>query len=213
MPETSNSIWDQFLIIKNFKQNPLLSALLQGYEGENLIGYTYIDHEQGITLEILKLFTENNEDFIATKDFVADRSRAILRFEQFSQMNFEIANTEYIKSLETEIPGYLKDYQRKDLEFFRTEKAYDKFRTPGFPDDIQILLIDNKNSPELIWARVESYNNESKTGISTLIVQPHQNFSLNKNDDLIFKLMMINNQQYPVGIIENKPKKKRWKFW
>jgi len=95
MPETSNSIWDQFLIIKNFKQNPLLSALLQGYEGENLIGYTYIDHEQGITLEILKLFTENNEDFIATKDFVADRSRAILRFEQFSQMNFEIANTEY----------------------------------------------------------------------------------------------------------------------
>lgn len=213
MPETLNSIRDQFLIIKNFKQNPLLSALLQGYEGENLIGYTYIDHEQGITLEILKLFTENNEGLITTKDLVADQSRAILRFEQFSEMDFEIAGAENVKSLQTELPGYLKDYQRNDLESFRTEKAYDKFRTPGFPDDIQILLIDNKNSPELIWGRVESYDKESKTGISTLIVQPHQNFNLNKNDDLIFKLMMINDQQYPVGIIENKPKKKRWKFW
>ncbi|WP_435523651.1 hypothetical protein [Chryseobacterium indoltheticum] len=110
-------------------------------------------------------------------------------------------------------PYYLDVYERKDLESFRTDQDYDKFRTPGFPDDIQVLLIDNKNSPELIWVRVEDYNLDNKTGSSKLIVQPHQNFNLNKNDDLVFKLMEINNSPYPVGIIDNKPEKKWWKFW
>lgn len=213
MTEKNIPMWNQFIIIRNFNQYPLISSLLKGYEGENLIGYTYIDHEQGITLEILKLFTENNSEYIINKDLINDKSRAFLRFEHFSETDFQISDQETANELQIKIPDYLKVYERKDLESFRTDKDYDKFRTLGFPDDIQILLINNKNKPELIWARVEDYDRENKIGSSKLIVQPHQNFNLNKNDDLVFKLMEINNQPYPVGIIDNKPEKKWWKFW
>lgn len=213
MTETSTQLWNQFIIIKNFKQYPMISSLLTGYEGENLIGYTYIDHEQGITLEILKLFTENDSKHIIGKNLVEDKTRAFLRFDNFAETDFQIAGDEIINEFNVKTPDYLEIYERKDLEYFRLDQAYDKFRTPGFPDDIQILLINNKNNPELIWARVEDYDRESKIGSSKLIVQPHQNFNLNKNDDLVFKLMEINSQQYPVGIIDNKPEKKWWKFW
>ncbi len=206
-------LWDQFIIIKNFKQYPMISSLLTGYEGENLIGYSYIDHEQGITLDVLNLFTENDGEYIIGKNLVEDKIRAFLRFDHFYETDFRIAGDEIVSEFNVKIPDYLKIYERKDLEYFRLDQAYDKFRTQGFPDDIQILLINNKNSPELIWARVEDYDRESKIGSSKLLVQPHQNFNLNKDDDLVFKLMEINNQHYPVGIIDNKPEKKWWKFW
>ncbi|WP_027381281.1 hypothetical protein [Chryseobacterium daeguense] len=213
MTENSTRLWNQFIIIENFRRFPLLSTLLTGYNGENLIGYTYIDHEEGITLDILKLFTEDNGDFNISKDLEADKSRAIIRFEDFYETDFQLAEDEMVKKLGARIPAYLESYRRDDLKSFREEKDYDKFRTPGFPDDIQIFLINNKNTPELIWARVENYNPETKIGVSKLIVEPHQNFNLNIFDNLLFKLMEINGQPYPVAIIENKPEKKWWKFW
>jgi len=212
MNETHNPLWNQFLVIKNFNQYPALSSLLTGYGGQSLFGYTYVDHEEGITLEILKLFTENDGEFIIDKDLPADRSRAILRFEHFSEMDFEIAEEYLINALKAEVPGYIKGYDRDDLISFRNEKAFEKFRAPGFTDDIQILLINNRNTPELIWGRVEDYNSVEKTGTSKLLVQPHQNFNLNNGDQLKFKWMDINNSLYAVAIIDHKPAKKWWQF-
>lgn len=212
MPEKHNRIWNQFLIIKNFSQYPILSSLLTGYGGQSLVGYTYIDHEEGITLDLLKLFTENDGKFTIDKDFPADQSRAILRFEHFSEMDFEIADRHLISTLKAEVPSYIKEYDRNNLMSFRNEKVYDKFRAPGFTDDIQILLINNRNTPELIWGRVEDYDSAEQTGVSKLLVQPNQNFNLNMGDQLPFKLMDINATPYPVGIIDHKPRKKWWQF-
>lgn len=212
MPENHNPIWNQFLIIKNFNQYPILSSLLTGYGGQSLVGYTYIDHEEGITLDLLKLFTENDGKFTIDKDFPADQSRAILRFEHFSEMDFEIADRHLTSTLKAEVPGYIKEYDRDNLMSFRNEKGYDKFRAPGFTDDIQILLINNRNTPELIWGRVEDYNSAEQTGLSKLLVQPNQNFNLSMGDQLPFKLMDINDTPYPVGIIDHKPRKKWWQF-
>ncbi|WP_435522978.1 hypothetical protein [Chryseobacterium indoltheticum] len=99
MKEINTTIWNQFITIKNFNQYSKISSLLKGYEGESLIGYIYIDHEQGITLEVLKLFTEKNGEYIIGKNLIEDKSRAFLRFEHFSQTDFQIPDQETANKL------------------------------------------------------------------------------------------------------------------
>ncbi|GAA4157368.1 hypothetical protein GCM10022217_17160 [Chryseobacterium ginsenosidimutans] len=208
-----NEIWYQFIIIRDFKKYPVIASILHDFEGEHLAGYVYIDPIKGTNLDIINLFSGNENDANTNKNLVEEKIRAILPFEHFSETNFEIADQQIIQNLNLTIPDYIESYKRENLKPFREEKAYDKFRVAGFPYDIQVLLINNRNTPELIWARVENYDSENKIGISRLIVQPHQNFNLNIDDKLMFKLMEINKSLYPVGIIDNKPAKKWWKFW
>lgn len=220
MSKTNSQIWNQFIIIKNLTQNQILSSLLKGYEGENILGYIYIDHEEGITLDILKLFSENNGEFEIKKDLIKDKSRAILRFAQFTNIDFSIADIETLTKFETELPDYIKSYERMDLIDFRKEEKFKKFTAPGFPDDLQILLIkqNSKNKPEQIWGKVEEYDAIEKIGRAKLMVQPFQNLGINKGEKILFKLLEINeNESHPVSIIqpqsENTRVKKWWEFW
>lgn len=220
MSKTNSQIWNQFIIIKNLTQNQILSSLLKGYEGDNILGYIYIDHEEGITLDILKLFSENNGEFEIKKDLIKDKSRAILRFAQFTNIDFSIADIETLTKLETELPDYIKSYERMDLIDFRKEEKFKKFTAPGFPDDLQILLIkqNSKNKPEQIWGKVEEYDAIEKIGRAKLMVQPFQNLGINKGEKILFKLLEFNeNESHPVSIIqpqsENTRVKKWWKFW
>jgi hypothetical protein len=230
MPRTS-TFWNQFFIIKNFNQYPMLSALLKGYEGESLIGYNYIDHEQGITFDIFKLFEEKEGEFIITKNLIADKSRAILRFEHFAGMYFEIANLNALESLNLEFPDYIRQHERYDLKKFREHEIYQKFAAKGFPDDISVFLSDEtgKFKTENIWIRVESFDAEKETGLGTLLVQPFQKLGVNKGDSIIFNLAETQDKELqPFGFIQKrqaresektiktpqeKENKKWWKFW
>jgi len=233
MIETPTPLWNQYIIIKNFRQYPIISSLLNGYEGKNLIGYTYIDHEQGITLDISKLFTGDNGEFTITKDLIADNSRAILRFEQFSKTDFEVANTEIVQLFNLEAPDYIQQYNRDDLASFREHPIYQNFSANGFPDDISIFLIDETHQykTENIWVRVEYFDAKKQAGIAKLLVQPFQKLKVNKGDSIIFKLIEVKEGDMglqPFGFILNKEtpetkeatkpsqekeSKKWWKFW
>lgn len=221
MGVAGKKIWDQFIIIKNFKNYPFLSSLLQGFEGENLMGYAYIDHEEGITLDILKLFSENNGTLISGKDLIEDKTRAIVRFEHFSKTNFEIADSEIQQSLNVETPNYIKEYSRDDLAEFRKHEIYQKFSAEGFPDDITVFLIDQtgKHKTENIWVRIKYFDAEKEVGIAKLIVQPFQKLGVNKGDEILFKLVEAKGMGFqPFGFIhktstEEVNEKKWWKFW
>lgn len=214
MAKSSSTFWNQFYIIRDFNQYPILSSLLKGYEGSHLIGYSYIDHEQGITFDIFKLLEENYGEFIITKDFIADKSRVFLRYEHFIGIYFEIANLNVLKYLNIEFPEYIQYYERSDLKKFRIHETYQKFSAKGFPDDISVFLIDEtgKFKTENVWVRVEYFDAEKEAGLGTLLVQPFQKLDVNKGDSLLFKLVETQENEFqPVGFIQNEKQKKQKK--
>lgn len=209
--KSSTTFWDQFFFIRNFNQYPVLSSLLQNYEGENLLSYSYIDHEQGITLEILNLFTEKNKEIAITKNFVADKSRIIVRFEHFAGIYFELADLEKLFSLNINLPEYIQFYLRSDLSKFRKHEIYQKFSAKGFPDDIAVLLIDETQQykTEKVWVRVEYFDAEKEEGKAKLLVQPFQKLKINKGDEIYFKLVETQNEEIgfqPVGFYQSSKK-------
>ena len=232
MGKSSTTFWDQFFFIRNFNQYSVLSSLLLNYEGENLLGYSYIDHEQEITLEILNLFTEENKEIVITKNFVADKSRIIVRFEHFAGIYFELADLKKLFSLNINLPEYIQYYLRSDLKTFRKHEIYQKFSAKGLPDDIAVLLIDETHQykTEKVWVRVEYFDAEKEEGKAQLLVQPFQKLKINKGDEIYFKLVETQNEEIgfqPVGfyqsskkspeesmkIPQEKTSRKWWKFW
>jgi len=188
------------------------------YKGDNFFGYTYIDHEAGLTVDAIKFFKIENDSIIITEDLIELKERILIRFEALTTKS-EIHNVseKEIKQHHLLTPDYLKIYDKPKLDVFRKEKLFDNFRAPGYPDDLMILLPSptEKIQPEQVWLRVEEYRPEKKIVVGVLLNQPYQNFGVNKNDIVVAVYSLIENEPYFIAEIDfdKIPKKKKWKFW
>ncbi|MEP0264030.1 hypothetical protein [Dokdonia sp.] len=200
--------------------SPDLKKVLSGFKGDNLFGYMYIDHTAGLTLEAVKLFTLENEEIIYQESPPDKQTRVISRLDAvITSSEIRILPEEKIETLQLELPFPLDSYKRDDLEDFRKEEAFHEFRGEGFPDDIQVLFPPTeKLKPELVWGRVEKYENNKIT--FQLLNQPHQNFGLNIHNTATATVQNIENKTYVVCKLdlERPPstqlkEKKWWKFW
>ena len=79
----------------------------------------------------------------------------------------------------------------------------------------KIAKINDNLNPELVWGRVEKYNIANYIGVAILLVQPHQNFGINKNEPLGFALRTYKEKLAIIGIVDNEKAKKKpwWKIW
>lgn len=187
------------------------------YKGDNFFGYTYIDHEAGLTVDVIKTFKIENGSILMTEDLIELKERILIRSEALTGKS-EIHNLteKEINQYNLLTPDYLTTYDKPKLEVFRKEKLFDAFRAPGYPDDIMILLPPTeKIQPEQVWLRVEEYEPEKKIVAGTLLNKPNQNFGVNKNDLVIAVYSIIENEPYFIANIDfdKIPKKKKWQFW
>ena len=199
--------------------NEELKNILYDFDGDNLIGYVYIDHTAGITLDIIKLFDLENEKFIF-KESPSDReTRIISRLSGIiNAQKVTVLDNEFINEYNLKTPEYLSIYERNDLEEFRLENKFHEFRAEGYPDDIQILLLpDTTYQPELVWGRVEKYKNDILT--CSILNQPNQDLGIHINDLVDAAIEILGGNKYIVHKIKltsasnNKSKKSWWKFW
>jgi hypothetical protein len=216
-PENDREIAGQWITIENFKNYSALANSLTDLTGDHILGYVYIDHAAGLTLDIIKLFNRNDHKIEFTDTLRDKELRVIIRHAQFSETSYQVVKGDSFGDYELVKPSHLESYDRDDLTNFRNDEALDSFRAPGFPDDIQILLIqdDEDSRPELVWGRIEKYTRSNHTGICHLMVQPHQNFGINKNDALAFALTELEDKMWLLGLIENPKVKDKpwWKIW
>lgn len=194
-----------------------IKKVLPEFETENVIGYVYVDHEAGITLDIIKLFEIQGEE-IVFQDSPSDKNiRVICRLDGILQSNqVDVLSEEFLEKHSLERPEYLDLYERKDLEEFRHIEDFHNFRAEGYPDDIQILLPPTETlQPELIWGRVEKFENGKLT--CQVLNQPRQNFGVNVNSLVTAAPYIIQDEKYLVVEINvsepTKHKKPWWKFW
>ncbi|MGH1386286.1 hypothetical protein [Kordia sp.] len=198
---------------------PSLKNLFREYSGDHLLGYVYIDHTAGITLDIIKLFDIVNDEMIFQRSPLDDDIRAICRFSDFINAGeILILSDEMVASFNLNYPEkIISAYEQPHLEAFRTSEVFHPFRAEGFPDDIQMLLPSRGNlAAELIWARVEGYENEVL--MCQLLNQPHQNFGISINNVIPASLQTYDNEQYviahlPIASTPSQSSKKWWKFW
>ena len=200
-----------------------LKKVLSDFKGNNLIGYVYIDHTAGITLDVFKVFDIQGDEIIYRESPRNKNIRVISRLDGIvKSKEVHILPDEQIEELELKTPEYLSIYERPDLMKFRLDDTFHKFRAEGYPDDVQILLLPTGElKPELVWGRVEQYENGSVS--CNLLNQPHQNFGLKINDTLNVSFQSIKEEEYlvyetePVEKINaesNKVTKNPWyKFW
>ena len=200
-----------------------LKRVLTGFEGDNLFGYVYIDHTAGITLDVIKLFDLENDNIVYKESPSDKETRIISRLEGIiKSKEIHILSDEQIDEFELNTPDYLSVYDRPDLAEFRAESAFHEFRGDGYPDDVQVLILPTGNfKPELIWGRVENYEDSVLT--CNLLNQPHQKLGLKINDTIQVVLQNFEDENYLVCVVESpqgnernsgQSSKKPWyKFW
>ncbi|MFD1601988.1 hypothetical protein ACFSJW_24335 [Flavobacterium artemisiae] len=210
-------IWERWITIEDYHNYPQLADSLADFEGSHLLCYVYIDHDAGTTLDVVKIFNKVDDKIEFTESLIDKQIRVIMRYSDFSEIPYEILSDTSLGNFELIKPQHLKFYDRDDLIDFRKHDTVNYFRAEGYPDDIQILLFSENdyNNPELVWGRVEKYNITTYIGVAILLVQPHQNFGINKNEPLAFALRTFKEKLAIIGIVDGEKAKTKpwWKIW
>jgi len=164
------------------------NEMYPGTEDANcILMYGYIDHEAGVTLEVLAMGREMNEQYIFFEG--NPEVRNVLRIGYAEDEEFFIVddkNGELNKRFAERIE-MLEAYKVND-NVMRTRgfEFLDKLRHKWFVDDVQVDLMYRGLNTERCWVRIEDLNPEEHCFIGTLLNEPHQDFGYHKGDTVAF---------------------------
>jgi hypothetical protein len=181
-PEAFLNLINKWVMIKNIKNSIFISKGLaqMGLRGNNVLGYSFVDHLYGLSIVIVKII-EINDDKLTLSEGPFDKgSGFILRYHSFLNLEISIIPPEGVKELDLpEMPRGMEVYSSPEQVKIRENEMLHPFRAEGFPDDVKILLppIGGLN-PELVWGRVEKINEEDKIFYCELIDSPKQDFKV-----------------------------------
>jgi hypothetical protein len=181
--------------------------------GEHLIGYPYIDHTAGLSMWV-HYFCQIPRfgPMRVTKDMSPDApgegsTILVIRFDTLRTFRGGLLPPNERARLKLpDAPTYLADYKRPDLDPIRRLAFLDLFRAPGFPDDVQILLIAEGFQAEGIWARIEGIIKKAD-GLQmfdcVLINQPHQPIGVNAGERV--EVAAVNGNEGPLLVAMHPP--------
>jgi uncharacterized protein YegJ (DUF2314 family) len=76
----------------------------------------------------------------------------------------------------------------------------DHLRNSCFPDDIQVLLRKDGLETECPWVRLREIKDKIVYGV--LLNEPHKDFGVHANDEVMIKLGSLENKVYAVVDVE-----------
>ena len=172
-----------------FPLMPVTGKALAGFEGaetaEGVLVYGYIDHEAGLTLEVLAPAGRDKEYWRFTDG--NDEIRSFIRMEAVAEEEFTLINNEdgrlsarYAKKLEM-----LKVYDvSKEIEKSRTFGFLDGCRDPQYIDDVLVTLTEDGLKPEACWARIIGLSEHRIR--AKLLNEPDQDFTIHQGENFAF---------------------------
>ena len=172
-----------------FPLTPVTGKALAGFEGaetaEGVLVYGYIDHEAGLTLEVLAPAGRDKEYWRFTDG--NDEIRSFIRMEAVAEEEFSLINNEdgrlsarYAQKLEM-----LKVYDvSKEIEKSRTFGFLDGCRDSQYIDDVLVILTEDGLKPEACWARIIGLSEHRIR--AKLLNEPDQDFTIHQGEDFAF---------------------------
>lgn len=179
-------------IYHNFWTIPLtpnLRPVVEAYpdidKADHLLTYGYIDHDAGLTLEVLAGAKKNKNSF---RFFDTNASvKAMVRIGAVEESEFFYFEDESgnLKKRFSEKIDMLSSYDvDEDIEKTRYMEFLDSSRHPQYPDDIQVLLMRDGLQPEACWTRIIGLGDHWIMG--TLLNEPNQDFDYHEGEKIAF---------------------------
>ena len=179
-------------LYKNFAAFPLNDKFRKAMEGypnvedaNYMLVYGYIDHEAGLTLEVIAAGIEKDERFKffepsqETRFFIRVGAVENDDFALFDDSDNSLRNR-YAEKLEM-LSAYEVD---EEIEKTREMGFLDESRHPHYPDDVQVYLMRDGLDPEICWARIIGLGDHWIMGV--LLNEPNQNFDYHQGEKIAF---------------------------
>ena len=149
-----------------------------------LLVYGYIDHEQGLTFEVLAV-GRKDEDSFAFASGESD-TRVIIRASNLLDHDFYPVDASYEEEHAAKI-DLLKHYDASpEIEQTRSMEFLDGSREPGFVDDVLVYFVKDEFDVEACWVRIEGVRAPRLVG--TLLNEPNQDFGCHRNELVTFSV-------------------------
>ncbi|WP_292518409.1 hypothetical protein [Methanoculleus sp.] len=148
------------------------------------IGFFYVDHEEGITFRIHSLCrTEAGRPPEIVVEFENHGEGLILpsdEVEAYTLLSNDEANS--LSLLEEQ--RWRIYYEPEPLRAVRKRTDLDRFRAPGYFDDVSVILYskDREIIPEGVWVRLEEQSADGASFQGTLLNEPYSNFGVHEGE-------------------------------
>ncbi|MDE6426820.1 MAG: SseB family protein [Ruminococcus sp.] len=172
-----------------FKLKDSLKKCIENYTNADkancILTYGYIDHDAGLTMEILAAGIKDGDSFTffdtSTKARAFIRIGAVIKDEFFF---FDDKNGDLSKRYSEKL-DILKYYAvSKEIEETQKMTFLNKSRHEYYPDDVMVYLTKQGLRPEGCWVRIIGLGDHFIMG--TLLNEPNQNFGYHKGERIAF---------------------------
>lgn len=167
-------------------QKNIIKSFPNANNANAILGYGYIDHKAGLTVETLACAKVNENDII----FFEGESTEEVKFRIGSLENndFYIINDDkLLKKYSEEIELIHKYYSRPEIEETRFMTFLDESRDKYYIDDVLVYLIKDKCHPEGCWVRISSIEQNCLKG--SLLNEPDQDFGCHSGEEIAFNIL------------------------
>lgn len=197
-----------------FENIPAIGRILAGRgfapsDGNGVIGYFYVDHDEGISVRIHALC--RIEPGILPQivaNFENHGEECILRYDEcgeFRLLSNEEANNFLLSDDQRwyifEDQRWFIYYDPEKLHEIRNRVDLDQFRAPGYFDDVSIVLFleDDEHVPEIVWVRLEEMAEDGTTFEGVLLNEPDADFGVHKGDTMTVRFAEHQDGRYLVA--------------
>lgn len=186
---TYRDVYHRICFISAGKNYQKVTQQLPDHEnGNGVLAYGYVDHQAGLTYEILtcaKLTDEGLTSYSGDNTISAKyRSASVKDCDLFIVKDckgFEFRHLDKIAKIKI-------GYKYSDgVEITRGLSVLDGCRNSEFPDDILVMLLHGGRRPEGCWVRCEGIKNGQLVGM--LLTEPDADFGVHVGDMIQFTVV------------------------
>ena len=186
----------KWFLIENYREIKKLNKLFKFKKSKYpVVGYSYIDHDEGLSMRIIGNIKYINKELMLDKDEI-DKRIDIIRYSEMEKLNVREIETDvlrkikYIDDVEEEMDKF---YDNNTVLELRKEHILDEYRDKINPDDVQFLIV-SKLYPngEIIWGKLE--DKEDDKYIAKVIVAPNQDYGIKEGD--LVELKYVEREVY-----------------
>lgn len=182
-------LFQQYVYIEYQEKLDVLAQYFNGGEpATGVLAYCYVDHEAGLTFEVLALAKRDGE----TLKFYSGNDEISIKFRYSSVAN---AGALLLPSVLPPLKVYAEKAERIAAAYTYSEAVaktrllanLDSCRHEEYPDDVLVYLIHGDDHIEGCYARLEGVGEMNFTG--TLLNEPVYDYGVHNGDTFSFYLV------------------------